>query len=277
MNRIKLASLAVLTAVVAPVAAASADIITKWDFNAIGVQAAPFNSPSPSTGSGTATTLGMTNNYNTGNTASDDVVATAGTANKNFSENTWRIRGAQTPAGDNGWALAAPQYTQGIELDASTVGYSNVAFSFDWYATTQGIRDLQVQYNLNVANSSGWTNVGGTSPTGTYVATPNDYYLATSTMTAVTAITVDLSGIAGTAGDASLGIRLVSAYDSTGNLGSTYASASLTGGKTVAYNNSSGNWRFDNLTFTGTAVPEPTSAALVGVAGLVFAGRRNRR
>jgi hypothetical protein len=45
----------------------------------------------------------------------------------------------------------------------------------------------------------------------------------------------------------------------------------------VAYNNSSGNWRFDNLTFTGTAVPEPTSAALVGVAGLVFAGRRNRR
>ena len=35
----------------------------------------------------------MTNNYNAGNAASDDVVLTAGTANPTFSENTWRIRG----------------------------------------------------------------------------------------------------------------------------------------------------------------------------------------
>ena len=57
----------------------------------------------------------MTNSYTnasgTGNTASDDVLSTSGTANPNFTENLWRIRG--TP--NNGWALAAPEYSQGIE------------------------------------------------------------------------------------------------------------------------------------------------------------------
>ena len=47
-----------------------------------------------------------------------------------------------------------------------------------------------------------------------------------------------------------LGIRLVSAYDSTGTLGNVYASAASTPGDIVPYNNSSGNWRFGNLTFS---------------------------
>ena len=44
---------------------------------------------------------------------------------------------------------------------------------------------------------------------------------------------------------------MVSAYDSTGNVPNDYAAASLTAGQTVIYNNNSGNWRFDNLTFSG--------------------------
>ena len=134
----------------------------------------------------------MTNAYNGGNTASNDVLLTAGTANPGFSENTWRIRGTS----HNGWAThaaGAAQYTQGLEADASTVGYQNIQFSFDWYSTTQGIRDLQFQYNLNSGNAGGWTNFGGTSPTGTYIATSNDYYNAPGSPT----ITVDLSSIPG--------------------------------------------------------------------------------
>ena len=77
---------------------AAPNIIAAWDFPT--TAAAPDNSPAPTYGAGTATTLGMTNSYNGGNTASDDVLATAGTANKKFSENLWRIRG--TP--NNGWA-----------------------------------------------------------------------------------------------------------------------------------------------------------------------------
>ncbi len=154
----------------------SAQTITQWNFNTIGVQSAPYNSPAPSTGVGTAITLGMTNNYvngsGTANTANDDVVSTNGLSPSTFAENAWRIRG--TP--NNGWANAAPQYSQGIELDTSTVGFYDIGFSFDWYCTTFGIRDLQFQYNLNVSNSAGWTNYAGTSPTGTFIATSDNWY-----------------------------------------------------------------------------------------------------
>ncbi len=169
---------------------AAPGIIASWTFPALA--GPPFNSPAPTYGTGTATTLGMTNSYNGGNVAGDDVIVTAGTANPNFRENTWRIRGT----GNNGWATfqngaGAPQYSQGIQLDTSTVGYSNIVFSFDWYSTTQGIRDLQVQYNTG----SGWVNYQGPSATGTFIATSNDYYNSNLSPVSPT-IYIDLSGVA---------------------------------------------------------------------------------
>ena len=250
---------------------ASAAVITGWSFTA--TQAAPYNSPPATTGTGTATMLGMTNSYNGGlNVASGDIVASSGVIAPPITEDTWRIRGA----GANGWAThaaGAAQYTQGIELDTSTVGFQNIGFSFDWYATTSGIRDLQVQYNTNTANPAGWTNVGGTSPTGTYLAVANDFYATSSPN-----IQLDLSSIAGANNDATFGIRLVSAYDSTGNVPSDYASATLLSGKTQIYNNSSGNWRFDNLAFSGTPVttPEPASLSFAGLGGMALLSRRRK-
>ena len=257
-----------------PTPVANGAIITTWSFTS--TAAAPDNSPAPTAGSGTLVTLGMTNTYNSGNTASADVVATPGTANTSFSKNTWRVRGAQTPTGHNGWAThaaGAAQYTQGLEVDASTVGYNNIQFSFDWYSTSTGVRDLQVQYNTNTSNSAGWTNIGGTSPTGTYIAVANDYYNASSTGTNPT-ITVNLSSVASANNDPNFGVRLVSAYDSTGNVPNDYASAALTNGQTVIYNNSSGNWRFDNLTVSG--VPEPAGMGLMAAGGLCLLARRRR-
>jgi hypothetical protein len=61
---------------------------------------------------------------------------------------------------------------------------------------------------------------------------------------------------------------------------SDYASAALTGGQTVIYNNNSGNWRFDNITFSGSAsaVPEPASFVLVGLGfAAILVGRRQSR
>jgi hypothetical protein len=231
------------------------------------VVAAPDNSPAPSIGVGTAISLGMTNAYNGGNTAGDDVLSTSGTAVPAFTEYTWRVRGAP----NNGWAThaaGAAQYSQGVEFDVSTVNYSGIMLGFDWYSTTQGIRDLQVQYNLNVANSAGWTNIGGTSPTGTYIATSNDWYNSTSPSTPM--IFVSFMSVAGANNDPNFGVRLVSAYDSTGNVPNEYASAQLSSGNTVIYNNNSGNWRFDNIAISGTpltsVVPEPTSFVLFGIA-----------
>lgn len=261
-NQQILAVAAVIVASMATVQAQS--VFTAWNFSA--AQAAPITSLPATTGSGTASLIGFTFG---GSTPSGDVLLTAGTAHPTFSEYVLRVRNAA-----NGWSLGAPQYSQGLELDASTVGQQNIVLSFDWYATTQAIRDLAVEYNVNTANSSGWTVVGGTTLASTYVATSNDYYGAAGSSPT---ITLDLSSLTGANNNPNFGIRLVSAFDSTGNTAS-YASAALSGGNTVAYNGTSGNWRFGNIDLAGSAVPEPSSLALVGVGiASLMAYRRNRQ
>ncbi len=257
---------------------AAADTITQWNFGT--VTAAPDNSPAPDVGTGTATVLGMDNNYTyssgntitgsgtfvagkvvaTGSVASADVVATAGDPNGNA--NAWRVRGPSTNKGigtGNGWSLSAPQYTQGAQFSTSTVGYSNISFHFDWFTTTQGVKNLQEQYTLDGTH---WINI-------------NSPLTAVSNGFAPTQ-TINFSGIAGVSNDAKFGVRLVSAYDNTLAI-PNYGSAD--GGQGGYYNNNSGNWRFTDVGFTGTvsAVPEPSTWAMLilGFCGLgVMAYRR---
>lgn len=238
-------------------AAQAATTVTAWTFDNLAV--ATNNAPAASTGTGSATPLGMTNNYTysnavTGSVATADVLALASGGNE------WRVRGTNP---GNGWNLAAPQYTQGAQFSVSTVGYSGISFKYDWFSTTQGIRDLQAQYT---ADGVTWINVGPLQ-----VASPNAY---------ITGLTIDLTGVAAVNNDANFGIRLVSAYDPTYSLAQTYTSATLTNGSPVVYNNSSGNWRFDNVSvIAAAAVPEPASLALLaaGLSVLAAAARRRRR
>jgi hypothetical protein len=258
-------SLALFTAAAMAVGAtpqsASADVITQWAFTA--AVAAPDNSPAPTTGAGTATALGMTNNYTyaggvTGSVTTCDVLQSPGAANPAINDFTWRVRG-QNPG--NGWNLAAPQYSQGAQFSVSTLGFQNVSVTFDWYSTTQGVKNLQEQYTTN---GTTWTNINPL-----LIATSNDYYSAT-----VPNVTVNFSAVPGVNNNPSFGIRLVSAYDPTIAGGTTYGSAA--GGP---YNNGSGNWRFGNITFSGTpvGVPEPSSSLLSAVAAAGLAVARRRR
>ena len=272
------------------IAPAHGAVISQFSFPA--VVAAPDNTVSATTGNGAGTSLGMTNAYTyttpnadgtpgtvlgTGAVTSDDIASSKGVANANEVENTFRVRGAAgtgtTGTGNNGWNLAAPQYSQGAEFDVSTAGYAGITVGYDWYSTNQGVRDLQEQYNLNTANAAGWTNVDPLR-----VAVPNDFYATTSPN-----LTIDLSGIAGASNDANLGIRLVSAADPTytgpaapaGDV--NYTSALLVNGAPLLYNNNSGNWRFDNITFSGTAVPEPATLSLAAVSVVSLLARRRRQ
>jgi hypothetical protein len=255
---------------------AFAGVITQWTFGT--VTPAPDNSPAPDFGPGVASVLGMTNNYTLtsgstitgtgtftggtvveqGSTAGADITATAG--DPNGFPNSWRVRGIDTNTGTgtgNGWALQAPQYTQGAEFDSSTVGYSGIGFSFDWYSTTQGVKDLQPEYSLD---GTTWNLYG-------------PLLIATSNAFTPTTISLDFSTIPGAANDPSFGVRLVSAYDPT--LSPTnYGSAN--GGQNGVYNNNSGNWRFADVAFTGTAVPEPTVFGLLAVGSLGVLARRRR-
>jgi hypothetical protein len=263
-------------------AAAQAGVVTDWDFGAV-TSVSPDNNPAPTTGSGMASSLGMTNNFTyttkgvatgVGSVTLDDVTndSPSGTSNGSTlgNGNVWRIRGqagtGTTGTTNNGWNNSAPEFSQGAEFDVSTSGFANIGLSFTWAATTQGVGNLQVQYNTNINNAAGWTNIGSVLS-----ATVDNNATGTAGSGFATD-TVDFSSISGVSNDALFGVRLVSAFNPT--LGNEYASAtSVVSGAPVQYNNNSGNWRIADVQVDGTAVapvPLPASAWLLisGLGGL---------
>jgi hypothetical protein len=254
----KISTVALMSLGLAAAFSASAQTtVTAWTFNNLPVAA--NNSPAPSTGTGTATPLGMTNSYTysngtTGSVAAADVLAGSG-GNLTLE---WRVRGS-TP--NNGWNLSAPQYTQGAQFSASTVGFGGITFNYGWISTNQGVRNLQAQYTTD---GSTWANAGA---------------LQVATTAAYQNLSIDFNGLGltGVDNNANFGVRLVSAFDPTFVGSTSYTSATLTGGLPVAYNNNSGNWRFDNISITA-AVPETGSLVMLalGLPLLALALRRKQ-
>ena len=274
---------ALAIAVLAPAHAATTPIAA-WNFE--NVAKAVNNSPAASTGTGAASSIGM-DLYATPNVGvtTDDVVAGAttdtGTNGNADLSNSWRIRGqagANGPA--NGWSSLAPIGTQGAVFAASTAAVTGpITVSFDWYATSQGEANLQLQYTTD---GTAWNNLaltlGGSD--GGLAAKTN-----TSSANTVLGSFVSIAngggqnwftGLTATINDplavnaAKFAIAMVNASTGADNLSA----------KGTALNNSSGNWRFDNVSISSvSAVPEPSGIALagLGLAGLVFAKRRQIR
>ena len=301
--------------VLASQASAQTTTVTEWNFNNYAIPTgspAPLNvqtSPTPTTGSGTAASLGMTNSYNvnvggtgaqpasvdTSDITNSTPLSTDPSPQPNGTNNEWRIRGGNgtvsngptgtpAPATSNGWSSFAPIGTQGAQFLASTVGYTGVQVSFDWSPTKQGEANLQVMYTLN---SSAATPTYLNVPAALFITLPSTVTANTNTTSANTVmggyitttnsttfnngIVINLSGIAGVSNNPNFGIELVNA--------STGADDVSTAG--TALNNTSGNWRFDEVAISGTAVagvPEPSTCAsmFVGALGLVMVLRRLR-
>ena len=116
-----------LTLMAAPAYSA---VITQWAFENPPNPIAVNNSPAPSTGAGTASSIGM-DVYPTPNigVTTDDVLNgvagdTGGNGNANLTQ-IWRVRAQAGAAGAaNGWSSMAPIGTQGAVFAASTVGYN---------------------------------------------------------------------------------------------------------------------------------------------------------
>jgi hypothetical protein len=227
----------------------AATALTAWNFDNVAIGTS--GSPSPSTGLGAASALGMGNAYNNTNSISNpDVQSLSGSSSGGA--NGWRIRGSgSAPFGGDGWSTNAPVGTQGAQFSGSTFGYYKINVSFDVYATADAEANLQVQYTTD-ASGTNWHNAnitsGGTSgiintntdPTqglvlGTYVTLASGWN---------NQITVDLSGISGVDNNSSFAIRLVNAATGTNCVDTTGA----------VYNNTSGSWTFDNVVIQGTTI-----------------------
>ena len=240
--------------------------ITDWSFDNLPIGANA--NPAPATGSGLASALGMNNSYNNTNSISNpDVLSSSGSSMGG--PNAWRVRGAGAlPNAGNGWSSQAPIGTQGAEFDSSTVGYSGIHVYFDVNTTAQAEANLELEYTID---GSAWNNAAiaysGTSGTiknnSTSVNTVMGTYIQFTAASWINGITADLSSIPGADNNPNFGIRLVNASTGVDDIN----------GNGTAYNNTSGNWRFDNVTISGTTVPEPSAFSMAGL-GLGLAALR---
>jgi hypothetical protein len=202
-----------------------------------------------------------------------------GANNTSSSNNTWRL------VGTNGWNSGTAIGTQGAQFDVSTVGFSNISFSFDIDVSSQSEANLQVEYSTN--GGSTWLNApltysGTSAGTGTILTNSSNANIVKGTYFNANNngkgnddwyndLSVNLSGVSAANEDAGFEVRIVNA--ATG-------SADVNASQQVALNNTSGNWRLDNVQVDGTAdVPEPFTWALLLGGALVLviaAGRRLR-
>lgn len=240
------------------------DTIVNWTFESQPNNGTIIFHPAPEIGSGTATSIGFDNNYvyagssTPGSTNGPDVVNTGGSSSGATGPNAFRVRGNP---GNNGWNTVAPIGTQGAQFDVSTVGYSNIVCSFDLYNTSAGEAKMCVLYTTdawvttNVASSLFYgakpafilTNapvgLGGSPDTVT-----GTYFYNTLGQNFYNNIIVDFTGVSGVDNNPNFSFKIVNAAQGADCV-------AFNGG---AYNNSSGNWRYDNVAVGGTSgTPAP--------------------
>ncbi len=236
-------------------AANASTIITQWNFN---VPAnAVNNSPAPSTGAGSATPVGMTNNANNA-----DILLAGGTILSSdpaipANNRAWRVRGSV----NNGWS-GTTQLLSGARFNASTVGYSDINVSLDVQATDGSPRHAQFQYTLD---GTSFTSFGALLDFNT-------------TFDGWTTLSFNLNSIAGASNNPNFGFQVVSAFSpvaftNANGLQPANTAFQRASATTQVYNGTAGNYRFDMVTFSGT-IPTPGAMALLGLAGLAASRRR---
>lgn len=164
--------------------------------------------------------------------------------------------------------------TRGVQFTGSTAGFTNITLDMDLRMSSTVSRFFQLQAT---SDGSTYGNVSGGVATGPTVLNNN----VTATMSSSGLIQIQSSPATQQFAEgfrysfatnslfennANFGFRLLSVFDPVN--GSNYISSNA--GTTAAYS-VNGTFRLDNIAINGiTAVPEPTSIALLSVAG--FAG-----
>ncbi|XZE19348.1 PEP-CTERM sorting domain-containing protein [Pirellulaceae bacterium SH449] len=262
MKKLIMASLLSLVTAVS----AQADVITQWNFNrdADGNLPASTASPAASIGTGTASLVGGVTAGGTG--------FASGTVNGGSSEGT--TQSATGPLGNNGWQIdtgwsqSAANLSQGVQFAVNTVGFiDDVVVSWDLRQSGTSSRFSAFMFTTDGIS---WTTISnpalvtiGTDPLG---GASNGAVTASSLLTRtlgdrwLNQNSVNLSGL-NAGGNADFAFRIVAAHNPDLDTPAFVRTNGTVG-------DIGGTWRFDMVTVSATAVPEPTSMALLGVVGL---------
>jgi hypothetical protein len=234
-----------------------ADVITGWNFNSVVPDATPSTGTNAaSVGTGTASLIGGTSA-----TFATGAGTIGGNDNSGWNVTNWAAQG--TGSG-----------TRGVQFTGSTAGFTNITLDMDLRMSGTVSRFFQLQAT---SDGSTYSNVSGGVATGPTVL--NNNLAAAMSSSGLIEIQSSSGGQQFAEGfrysfatnslfenNANFGFRLLAVFDPVN--GSNYISSNA--GTTAAYG-TGGTFRLDNISINGTsAVPEPTSIALLSVAG--FAG-----
>ncbi len=228
----------------------SAAVVTQWNFNvnAPGTN----NSPVPSTGTGTASIVGMTGNAPNGDfpTATNGIGSSDPAITPDLS---WRVRGSVS----NGWS-GTTSLLSGARFNVSTLGYQDVVLSLDINATDGSPRFAQLQYSTDGTNFVSFGSLLDFNAT-------NDNW--------ANGLVADLSSINAVDNNPNFAFKIVSAFspfdftDAGGfHLANTAFQRADADPDAGPYTGAAGNYRFDMVTVSATVVPEPASVILFGLA-----------
>jgi hypothetical protein len=220
-----------LVALAGIAAVAHADVITQWDFNGT------TGTTTPNVGSGTASLVGTTGAFGSGN-------ANGGSSDPNTSATNfgWQITGFAAQGADSG--------NRGVQFLASTAGYTSIIVTFDQRHSNTSSRFYAGQYTVD--GGTNWVTAT------TFEGNAGDTWFNNRT--------IDLSAVSAADNNANFGVRVVAVFAA-----GTNAYAASNAGSSYA---ATGTARFDMVTVNGTLIPTPGAIALAGCGGLLAARRR---
>ena len=228
--------------------------ISQFDFNS----SPPDNSTStgtlsPAVGTGTITTIGGTSSrYYSG---SPDDPAEAGGDNSGLSLASWA-----SPETGNGLA--------GLQVAASTVGFSDITLSLDFRQSSTASRYFQLQVSADGTTfqnvSGGTTSIGtiGSGNSGTTFTSAGLYSNISASGDFVESIRYALPAGSVYENNPDFAFRWVAVFDPANGTNYTASDSSSDYGTT-------GTGRFDMVSILGnsiTVVPEPTAIAVLGLS-----------
>ena len=237
------------------------NVLTQWTFNSNPADALTNTGTlSPSTGTGTASLIGITTTPAYFGGSMTDPLGSAGAL-------TGGNNSGLSYAGANSGIV--PNKSAGVQIAVSTVGKKDIVIYWDNIASDAGPKHLRAQYTLDVtAATPVWQDYVATTD-GLNVANAG-LYEAQAGSTWYIRRKADLTGVTGVADNAKFGFRLVAAF-APGESG--YRRADGTSTSALSY--FSGNFRTDMLTVSGTTTtqtPFDSWASGYGLSGASAAG-----